>query len=314
MGKSSFSEVISEKQATLTPAERRLADHFLRHYPRSLMENASTLARALDLHPSTVTRFFAKLGYPNFRAVRAAFRREAAFAANSPRERFRESRQAGPAADLRQAALEADLANLRDTFQRLAPEAVTRWRELLAPPAARVFVLGQRKAHSLAFYLYLQLTAIRPGVTLVTTEHNLQADQLTETAPGDLLMVVDLRRYARLNSQVARVFQQRGGRVILFTDSPLAPFYHAADLALVLSTRGVSLFDSYTAGMALINYLLAEYVAARGDVVSGKYERLEENYREFEVWSWPAVDPRRRPRAAPARPAPGEPVSPPASA
>lgn len=47
---------------------------------------------------------------------------------------------------------------------------------------------------------------------------------------------------------------------VLLTVSPLAPFTKYAKLIFTISTNGISIFDSYTACIALLNVLVAQLV------------------------------------------------------
>ena len=58
----------------------------------------------------------------------------------------------------------------------------------------------------------------------------------------------------------------------------------SADVLFLVETKGVSIFDSYTAAYFLINTLLAEILQLRGDKVKQKYEKLESYSKVFDIF------------------------------
>jgi len=59
-----------------------------------------------------------------------------------------------------------------------------------------------------------------------------------------------------------------------------------ATLLFLIETRGVPIFDSYTAGFALINGLISEITKRPREIMKWKYERLEKFYKQYEIFSW----------------------------
>jgi hypothetical protein len=84
---------------------------------------------------------------------------------------------------------------------------------------------------------------------------------------------------------VAEYCAQTGASIALFTDSALAPLVRYANLKFTIATRGASWFDSYTAGIALINAFLAEYVRLAGKSARERYAIRERLFRHFEIFA-----------------------------
>lgn len=282
-----FCERISQHAPKFTPSDKKIADYLLRSYPRCLLDNASDIANELQLTVSTVTRFFPKVGYKSIRDARANFRQHLDFIINSPLDRYRQRHTATrPSDSLTHKTLEADLSNVQGTFNNLRSDDLLGFVKLLTDQSTSVYVMGARKSFALAFYFYIQLSALRGGVFLMRTEHSLTVDALTEVRPGDKLVLFDFRRYPRILAQTAQMFAQQGGEVVLFTDSPMTQTGKIAKSVFLIKTLGASAFDSYTAGFTLINAIVAEFIGISGDVVSERYEKIEQLYEHFNFWSW----------------------------
>jgi DNA-binding MurR/RpiR family transcriptional regulator len=280
-----FNERIDRAYPRLTQGDRRVADHLLRTYPTGLLESASSIAHTLDLHVSTVTRFFPKIGYASIREANRDVRGSLEFLMASPMARVRERALTGEKA-LVQTVQRLDLENIQETFKDLSFADVRGFLELLLDRKRSVYVFGARKHFALCFYAFIQLNGVRENVFLAPTGNFYVADLLTRVRAGDVLWLFDFRRYPRIGNTVAAYFKRVGGQVVLFTDSPMAPVTPLADRRFVIATRGASSFDSYTAGMSLVNVFLAEYIRRAARWVRKRYEVQEALFRHFDIFTW----------------------------
>jgi DNA-binding MurR/RpiR family transcriptional regulator len=193
-----------------------------------------------------------------------------------------------PATDGRalfQEVLRLDLQNVQETFKDVSFADVRALMQLLLDRDRSVFFFGPRKHHSLCYYAFLQLNGVRENVFLASTDNLLVADLLARARGRDVLWLFDFRRYPRLSRTVAEYGADTGATVVLITDSPMAPLVRYADLTFSIATRGVSWFDSYTAGVSIINALLAEYVRLAGDSARERYAIRERLFHHFEIFT-----------------------------
>jgi DNA-binding MurR/RpiR family transcriptional regulator len=278
---------IGRDSSKFTRSDQRIAEYLLRSYPQGMLENASQISQKVHLDVSTVTRFFPKIGYQSIRDFHRAFRENIGFVMNSPLDRYRQRDREKAFEDIPfPRVMELDLANLRNTFENMKEKDIRSFLDLIVNKSKKVYVLGERKTFALAFYLYIQLHALRPDVILLRTDMSLIADLLAEIQSEDTLLVFDFRRYPVIHRRAAEAFKSVGAKVVVFTDSPLAPTAKLATLLFLVETRGVSIFDSYTAGFALINGLISEITKQSRGLVKERYERLEKSYSQFEIFLW----------------------------
>ena len=280
-----FAAKISHARARLTASDRKIADYLLRNYPAGLLENASGIARALDVNVSTVSRFFPKIGYRSIRSAHRELKDSLDFLIASPLTRGQaRPRPAAEGRGLFQDVVRLDMRNIQDTFRDVSFADVRKLMRLLLDRTRSVYFFGPRKHHSLCYYAFIQLNGIRENVFLAHTGNYFVADLLARLRARDVLWLFDFRRYPRLSGKVAEYCAQAGAAIVLFTDSALAPLVPHADLRFTVATRGASWFDSYTAGVALVNALLAEYVRQAGNSARERYAIRERLFRRFEIF------------------------------
>ena len=283
--KNRLAEKISQGTEAFTPSDRVIADYLLRAYPLSLLQSASEIADELDINTTTVTRFFPKIGYRNIRKARTEFRHDIAFMVKSPLDRFRtQGDESTGAADSSLKVMEIDLSNIQNTLSILSKETVALFFELIEDRHKAIYTLGTRKEFSLAYYFFVQVSSFRNDTRLLNPANLI--DQLANIQPGEILVVFDFRRYSRFHEKACRYVSEAGGKVIVFADSPIAPAASLADCLFLINTSGPSVFDSYTAGMTLINVLLFKMVKMHRSDLEVKQARLDSLYTQFDVFKF----------------------------
>jgi len=302
--KQQLTERITRCYAQLTPSDRKIADYLLRNYPAALLENASAIARATGVNVSTVSRFFPKIGYESIRGAHREVREGLDFLMASPLTRSQRRPQTAPDdRALFQEVLRLDLGNLQETFKDIAYSDVRKLMRLLLDRDRGVYLFGPRKHYSLCYYAFIQLNGVRENVYLASTENFFVADLLARLRPRDVLWLFDFRRYPRLSRTVAEYCAQTGASVVLWTDSAMGPLVPLAELTFTVATRGASWFDSYTAGISLINAFLAEYIRLAGDSARERYAIRDRLFRQFGIFTGheglPAGKSSRKPRRSP---------------
>ena len=272
--KNRLAEKISNGAEIFTPSDRLIADYLLRAYPLSLLQNASEIADELHINTTTVTRFFPKIGYRNIKEARTDFRQDIQFMVNSPLDRFRtQDQEVTGSADSFSRVMEMDWSNIQNTLSVLREESVSTFFSLIGDHSKSIYTLGTRKEFALAYYFFMKVSSFRYNTRLLNPAN--VVDQLANIQSGDILVVFDFRRYSRLHEKACRYVTEVGGKVIVFADSPIAPAANLADCLFLINTSAPSVFDSYTAGMTLINILLFEMVKRHGKDLEEKQARLD---------------------------------------
>ncbi|SSW69335.1 MurR/RpiR family transcriptional regulator [Achromobacter agilis] len=262
----------------LSKTERLLVEEMQARYPQGLLESATALAKKVGTSASTVVRLLAKLGYESYAQAQMEARAEVTARLASPGERADAvgSDNSSARACLNNALLH-DQHNLKETFASIDVAAFESAVRLLTQRKARVHVLGLRQAAPLASHVALYLNMCLPAVTPMAAAGPLPLeDQLLWIDDADVLLAFTFRRYSVAAAGAVKYFRQRGGKVVLVTDSASAPAAASAHHVLVARSSSASPFDSYTAAFSVCNALLAAVAQRRKQALGDALERGEE--------------------------------------
>src|SRR3989442_6231635 len=83
-------ELVRQRLASLSPAERKLARALLASYPIAGLESVARFAERAGVSPPTVTRFITKLGFRGYPEFQESLRLEVQARLSSPLARYRD--------------------------------------------------------------------------------------------------------------------------------------------------------------------------------------------------------------------------------
>ncbi len=262
----------------LTPAERQLATHILSHYPVAALGSITQLAKAALVSTPTVVRLAQKLGYKGYPDFQSALRGEVEAMLITPLTKHDQRAGRVPDGHILNRFAESMVANLQATLNQIDHVAFDATAALLADPGRRVFTVGGRITHAVADYFTSQLTVARPGVTLLTDNPSTWPLALLDMAPGDVLLVFDIRRYENVVLQVAEMAREQGAEIVLVTDRWVSPAARFASHTFACHIEAPSAWDSNVMLMVLVETLLAAVQDLTWGITAGRMRRLEELY------------------------------------
>jgi DNA-binding MurR/RpiR family transcriptional regulator len=252
-----------------TVSERMIAGWMLDNLAAIPFETAASIGQRVGVSAMTVGRFVKALGYQRLSALKDDLR-----GSSEPPWLLAEG-GAGP--DER---LKAETAAIAEVY-RLA--ATSEWAAVvgLLARAKSVLVAGFQTERGLAAGFAHHLGYVRPGVRGLDAGTGLYAE-IEEAGTGDVLVLVDLRRYSKHFRLLAEHGRARGMAVVVITD-PYCPW--ARDLTPHILTAEVALghfWDMNTALASLLNLLVDDVVRAIGaEQVHERLARLSERYEAF---------------------------------
>ena len=245
--------------------ERRVATRLLADYPMAGLSSASELARNVGVSAPTVLRLVARLGFGSYAEFQGQLRDELAAQLSSPLAKAPAETSTQAPADTWRAFAEAVIANVRETFDHLAPDEIEQITRLLADTRLRIHLVGGRFTDALARYLSVQLRVLRPGVNHLQDQEANWLDQLLDMGPRDVLLIFDIRRYQPSLMRLAERAVTRGTRIVLITDQWLSPVSKVARHVVPVRVAVPSVWDSNAALMAVGEALLAAVMRLRGE-------------------------------------------------
>lgn len=278
MAATTMLERLHDVSAQLTPAERQLAAHLRRNYPVAGLASITHLARAAGVSSPTVLRLVQKLSFRGYPEFQTALRAELAEQLVSPLAKHERWSGAAPRGHILNRFAEAVAGNLQATLGQVDPDQFDATARLLADPDRRVLAVGGRITHSLADYLTIHLSLIRPGVQLIRDAATGWPPAILDMNAGDILVVFDIRRYETPVTALAEMAADAGAEVVLFTDQWLSPAASHACHVFAAHVEAPSAWDSNSALVVLVETLLASVQELTHEETHSRMTQLEQLY------------------------------------
>jgi DNA-binding MurR/RpiR family transcriptional regulator len=265
----------------LTEAERLIANFILADRQAVPFETAASLAKRLGVSAVTVGRFSRRMGYRNFRELKAELKFDRGALPWASGEHFDQLIAGGG----NPAQLERDfnltVAGIGEVY-RLARTA--EWDAIvgLLSDADEVLVAGFQTERGVAAHFAHTLQYARPEVRLADLSAGNFADVLAlEGGRARLLLIVETRRYSRQAQLLAAEAGAAGLTIVFVTDKYCHWARKYTPHVLALSTESAMFWDSMVTIVAALT-LLANGVAIRlGARAEPRLARISELYQEF---------------------------------
>ena len=101
----------------------------------------------------------------------------------------------------------------------------------------------------------------------------------------DVMIGISFPRYSRQTVKALDFAKHNGAKVIAVTDSASSPIAKYADSLLLARSDMASFVDSLVAPLSLINALIVAVSIKNVDKVSATFERLEQVWDEYDVYT-----------------------------
>jgi DNA-binding MurR/RpiR family transcriptional regulator len=234
----------------LSPTQRRVVQHMLDSMPDVAFASTVDMADAAGVSQPTVTRIATALGFSGY----ADFRRSAREAILSPAAPG--ARAPASSTSLSGEALADERRNLSALDTTIASDGMAAAVQLLAE-GRPLGIVGLRVSAALAAYLGYRAQRILPDVHVMTDAATLD-DDITQIHlnGGGVLVAFVMPRYSDATVRALVRAKQLGMTTIGIVDTPILPFAHLIDIALVAPVGKDLVFDSHAAAIALSIALL----------------------------------------------------------
>lgn len=275
----SLEKRIEAHYEALPPAERRLGDLLLQ-FPGDIANfSATELAEMAGTSKAAATRFFRRLGYTSFSEAREEIRDASRW--GSPIYMAEEPPPTNHRGSIVAEQIWRDHDNLARTLEALDPAQISAIVDALAS-ARQVVIIGFRNSQMLAFYLYRQLILLRAGVRLLPSIGQTIGEDLVDLGPEDLVVVTALRRRVAVVVKAMDMARNAGARCLLVTDPSAARTRSLATWTVTCEVRGVSVFDSYSAAMSVLNLLCTAMFRLGGKSSHARLRRIEQLHDDLD--------------------------------
>lgn len=267
---------IGKLGASLTNAERRVAEVVLEQPSLVAFGTVAELAAAAGAGAATVVRLASKLGFDGFTELQSSVQHDLASQLRPAAERIREP----VGSDVVGRHLQLELNNVQATLDALEPDVLADVVEHLGNSAARIVVLSGDASRGVAVQFVGDLGALRDGVVMIDGNDVAVRRSIALLRPDDVVVTIDLRRYDRWVVDAARDAATAGAWMVAIADSVLSPLAEVAQRTLVVAAAGAGPFDSHVGTLALVNVLVTGVADALRAVASDRLGRVEHAWRD----------------------------------
>ena len=129
--------------------------------------------------------------------------------------------------------------------------------------ARRIFCLGLRSSHSVAWHLHYVLSLVGERSIHIDGIAATGADALARATGRDVLLVASVLPYTRMTVELAEYAVARGLRVVAITDSEVAPLAQIAQHSVIVPTDSPSFFHAMSPAFVIAE-ILGAIIAGRG--------------------------------------------------
>ncbi|MBT5433894.1 MAG: MurR/RpiR family transcriptional regulator [Rhodospirillaceae bacterium] len=276
-------ELIHQRTADLTPAERRVARTLFSTNLMAGFDTVAELAQRSQVSGPTIVRFASKLGFAGYPEFQRALRSDLAARIDSPLRLYGKSSPEQPGGELLDHVRDVFVHGLESMFANLPPPEFAAVVEILADRKRPVWMTGGRFTQACAEMLQAHLYQLRPNCQVIAYTPAGRADALLDVARRDVLLVFDVRRYQKDTIALTRTAKAQGATVVLITDPWLSPIADLADHVLTVDVEAPSPYDSMVPSVALVEALVAGVVAKLGKTTRSRISNLE-RLREGYTW------------------------------
>ncbi|MCT4655956.1 MAG: MurR/RpiR family transcriptional regulator [Cohaesibacter sp.] len=267
-----------DSYADMSPQTKIAASYVLEHPSDVAFQSVRQLAKAAEVHPSTIVRLAQMAGFATFEPFRGVFQ-----AAVQRRDVHLEDRAAALQDDERwgeesRAFLkigQATLSNLKSLFQPDTHKTVEKIAKAILQ-AKRVYVAGYRSSFAFAHYLAYAGKIALPSMQLLESPDGSHFDILGQADEQDLIILFTFAPYASEGERLLAVGKKRGCKVIIITDVMSSPAVPYADMGLFVPMSGPQLLPSLVPAASACELILAETTRQGGECVVENLRRFRE--------------------------------------
>ena len=273
-----IADSIGKAFATLTRAERQLANTIVENYPVSGLGSITQVAKKAGVSSPTIVRMVKKLGFKGFPEFQAELRRELEARISGPITRHASWAQKAPDSHILNRFADAVIENIRQSLGQIETESFDATCKLLADTGHPLFIVGGRITRALADYLFLHMQVIRRNVTHIQPISNSWPHYFLDIEEGDVLVIFDIRRYENSTLKLAEIAHEKGAQIILFTDQWRSPIEKFSSFCFSARIVVPSAWDSTVELMLLVETFIAAVQELTWPQTRTRMEELEEMF------------------------------------
>lgn len=271
----------------LTRSQRVLALYLLRHPEKIGYLSIRELAQSAGVSLATVFRLSRRLGYKGYDDLGTEVQQSVQYELSTP-TRFRLGADA-PLAQGKHSAFDRVVGMELDSLTAMAravhADDISRCVQWM-DDADHVVVIGTMGSTSLAEYFAYAASKVLPSVRLVTSVAGSATwYQFKDITQKTLVVLLGFPRYQQSTLVFGSYFRRAGCRVVAITDHYRSPLANCADIVFPIAVSFSTIVDSFTAPVAFIHGLVAEYSERYSEKIRDHLADFEDYTAAMQIWT-----------------------------
>ncbi len=276
-------EQIESEYKSFSKSHKRIADYILEHCDKAAYMTAARLGETVGVSESTVVRFAAEIGYDGYPELQRAMQELIRDKLTSV-QRIDVANDRLNSQDILSSVLGRDIKLIKRTMEETNADAFNSAVKSIVS-ARKIYIFAVKSSYALARFLGYYLELIFGNVRVIeTTSKTEMFEQLFRIDKQDVMIGISFPRYSSSTVAAMSFASEHGARVIAITDSMSSPVTKIADCVLLAESDMVSVVDSLTAPLSLINALIAATVAEKKDDVTQTFKQLESIWDRYDLY------------------------------
>ncbi|MGW4063251.1 MurR/RpiR family transcriptional regulator [Amycolatopsis sp. NPDC004747] len=245
---------------------------------RASFGSTAELAQLAGVNVATVTRTAQALGFAGWPALQQELRARYLSSLSAPQVAEEHRGVDSPGS----ASLRRDLDSLA-LLNRRFDEPVLRTVAQAMAAARRTLVIADGSYAAVGIALAHNARLAGYDVHAITAGDAELANQTAKLTADDVLVAISFWRLYESTVLAANEARHRGARVFAITDAASPALAEAAEQVLLVPAEGVTFFPSLTAGMALVQAIVAQLAAVDPARTSASIEAAEAMWSRFDL-------------------------------
>ena len=278
--------VLQQKAQTFSKGQRLLAKYITESYDKAAFMTASRLGKTVGVSESTGVRFAVELGFDGYPSMQKAMQ-DLVLNRLTSVQRIEAAHDRLGNEDVVTSVLQSDIEKLRLTIEMVDRDAFHAAVKAIHG-ARNIYILGCRSAAPLANFLGYYLKFMFNNVRTVTASGASENfENLIRVDASDVVICFSFPRYSAATVKGAQYCRTTGATVIGITDSYLSPLGQNCDHVLLAQSGMLSMVDSLTAPLSLINALIVALVMRNKEKSVEAFESLEHVWDKYHAYRNP---------------------------
>lgn len=275
--------VLQQKAATFSKGQRLLARYITEFYDKAAFMTASRLGKTVGVSESTVVRFAVELGYDGYPDMQKAMQ-DMVLNRLTSFQRIEVANDRIGNQDVVSMVIQSDIDKLQQTAEMLDRVEFQKAVKAILE-GKNIYILGARSVAPLANFLGYYLSFMFDNVHIVTASGASEVfEKMIGVSAGDVVVAISFPRYSAATVKGAQYCRTTGATVIGLTDNRLSPLGQHCDHILLAKSDMVSLVDSLTAPLSVINSLIVALASGREHILEKTFNTLEQVWEEYNVY------------------------------